>query len=182
MKRHDDSDKLVFQQGPWRIHEIDMEYANGKIATKRYLKWPNSVMIFAIENDEVILVREFCRAMNRHEIFAPKGKIDADEPTEVAANRELQEEAGVKANNLKEITTLSVYPNHLQGETTIFLARDLEDSKLPHDDNEEIEVLRVPVKDMTKMIESGKITEARTIAGWFLIQNFLSDENNQLER
>ena len=85
MKRHDDSDKVIFQRGPWQLHELTMEYDNGQILPKLYLEWPNSVMIFAVENNEVILIREFCRAMNRHEIFAPKGKIDLDDPAELAA-------------------------------------------------------------------------------------------------
>ena len=178
MKHRDETDKLVFQQGPWKIHEINMEYANGQISLKHYLEWPNSVMIFAIENKEIILIREFCRAMNRYEIFVPKGKINSGETPELAAQRELQEEANVKSAKLTKLNTLSAYPNHLQGETTIFLAQDLIGSKLPHDDSEEIEIIRIPVKEMTNMIESGKITEARTIAGWFLIQNFLQNHEN----
>lgn len=184
MRRRDETDKVIFERGEWRVHEVDIELANGAVSPRIYLEWPNSVMIFAItENDEVLCIKEFCRAVNGDEIFVPKGKIDEGEDLDFAAQRELQEEVGVKAKELVKITSLKVYPNHLQGETTIFLARDLEESKLPHDANEEIEIVRVPVKDMTDWIESGKITEARTIAGWFLVKKYLqSHENNFLER
>lgn len=174
MKRIPETDHIVFNQFPWILHQVDMKYKNGKVFPRIYLDWPNSVMIFALtENDEFVFIKEFCRAMNHTEIFAPKGKIDANETAEIAAQRELQEETGVKAQKFTKLGSVTCYPNHLRCKTTIFLAQKLQESTLSCAENEEIEVIKIPLAEMDEWMTQGKITESRVIAGWHLVQNFL---------
>ena len=103
----------------------------------------------------------------------PKGKLEAGEDLKVGANRELQEEVGVKAGKLDFLAKFTAYPAHIGIETSIFFAQDLSKSRLEGDEVEELEVVRHPFEKFEELIESGQLTEARAIAALFLTRKFL---------
>ena len=96
----------------------------------------------------------------------PAGFIEEENPTEVqiraAANRELQEEIGVKARSLEKLIT--VYPsNYMTMLSHIYFATDLEESKLPGDKHEYLEVKKLPIQEAYELISNTQIPNAQTV-------------------
>lgn len=103
----------------------------------------------------------------------PKGRIDPGENETETANRELQEEIGMKANKMDRLATLTMSPGYLTQQTHIFLARDLKENPLYGDEEEKLEVIKYPFYKFEKLIENGELTEARMIAALYLAKKYL---------
>ena len=82
-----------------------------------------------------------------------------------AAKREAQEEIGMKPNNLELLVESYSSPGFTDEIFSVFLATDLEESKLDQDDDEYVEPVLVPLKDALEMVENFEIMDAKTIIG-----------------
>ena len=88
--------------------------------------------------------------------------------------RELQEEIGYKAKELIKLGTLTVSPGSTRHQTHVYLAKHLIESKLPGDEDEEIEVIKIPFEDFEKLIKNRKLNEARFIAALYMARNYMA--------
>lgn len=131
----------------------------------------NSVIIVAfVDTDTLLLVREYAVGVDDYVLRLPQGMIDAGESAGQAADRELMEEVGYGAKQLLRLGCLNLAPNWLPFSAEVMLAQGLYPSPLPGDEPEPLEVIRWPVADIPKLIESGAITEASSVAALFHAQ------------
>src|SRR3546814_4871102 len=80
-----------------------------------------------LDDDTVLLVREYAAGVHRYELGLVKGRIDAGETPEHAANRSLMEEAGYDANSVRVLRSLTLAPTYMSHQTHLVLARRSED-------------------------------------------------------
>ena len=167
------SEREVFKTDIFSIKEIGLELKNKKKVTYSIVEKKDSSLIVPITEDgQLIVIKEYFAAIDSYELGLPKGRIDSGSSLE-AANRELQEEIGYKANELIKLGTLIVSPGNTRHKTHIYLARKLVESKLPHDEEEEIEVMKIPFDSFEKLIDNKKLNEARFIAALYMAHNYL---------
>jgi ADP-ribose pyrophosphatase len=95
-------------------------------------------------NGELLLVRQYRHATGKWMTEVPAGRLEAGEDPETAARRELEEETGHRARRWRLLQRFYPAPGFCSEHMWLFLARDLEPiaDKRPHDDDEEIEVVR----------------------------------------
>ncbi|MBI2084778.1 MAG: ADP compounds hydrolase NudE [Candidatus Aenigmarchaeota archaeon] len=166
-------EREVFKTPIFRIKEIDLKIKTGKEATFSIVEKKDSAMIVPITDDgNLILIKEYFVATDDYQISLPKGRVDSGHPLD-AANRELQEEIGYKANKMTPLGTLIVSPGSTRHKTHIYLAQKLVESRLQGDEDEEIELIKVPFEDFEKFIENKELTEARVIAALYIARNYL---------
>ena len=164
----------------FHIEQVDLKFANGETRCFERLKSSGrrSVIVGAMHDHEtIILVREYATGTQRYELGLPKGLIENNESLFDGANRELQEEIGFKAEQIQEITSLTLAPNYMSHSSVLVVAHGLQASKLPGDEPEELELVLHKLKDIDSLIMNGQITEARSIAGLYLIREFLNKSN-----
>lgn len=154
------------------LHQ-EVTYKNGKKDVFEFGKRPASVFILAFNSKkELLLTREYRDKTNKPVWFLPAGQVDEGETARAAAQRELREETGFKAKNLKLLKKAPSRSTKLIWETNIFLATDLSPSPLPQDDGESIEVVFTPMKKAVQMAIDGTITD-EYIACHILRLNYL---------
>lgn len=128
-------------------------------------------------NDEtVLLAREYAAGLHHYEIGLPKGRLEKGESILEAAQREMKEEIGYGARDLVELTQLSLAPGYMTHVTHIVLARDLFPEKLEGDEPEELEVVPWPIADLRALTAREDCTEGRTIAALYIARDYLADE------
>jgi len=162
------------------IEELDLEFPNGerRIYERLISRGLGAVIVVPIQDDKtVLLVREYAVGMHHYELGLVKGRLEAGESILEGAQRELREEAGVAARDLRELTALSLAPGYMTHVTHVVLARDLYASKLQGDEPEELEVVPWPLSRLDELTARSDCTEGRTIAALYIARDFLASEN-----
>jgi ADP-ribose diphosphatase len=168
--------RTLGETGIFHIEEMELEFNNGARRTYQRLRGSSqgAVMIVPLLDDEtLLLIREYAAGMDRYELAFPKGRVEAGEEPLIAANRELQEEVGYAAGSMQQIAALTVAPGYLYHETHVVLARNLRPSKLPGDEPEEIEVVPWALDRLPELLQQPDFTEARSIAAAYMIRDLL---------
>ncbi len=148
---------------------------NGRFSTREIAEHSDSVCVVPVDRDgNILMVRQYRKPLERQLLEVPAGGIEPGEDPEETVVRELQEEIGFTA---KEITRLSGFwlaPGWCTEYMYAYLARDLEPSRLPADDDESITVVPVTLEEVVTMMESGVIQDAKSIASLLLALRVLS--------
>jgi ADP-ribose pyrophosphatase len=128
----------------------------------------SAVIVPVFDDGTVALVRQYRHPAVRYLLEAPAGTLDEGERPEVGAARELEEELGVVAARLEKLSEFFVSPGFCEEKMWVYLATDLTEGKQLLDDDEILEIVRLPIGDALEMITSGEIQDAKTIIGLML--------------
>ena len=146
--------------------KVDMlSLPNGHKVERELVQKSNAVVMVPIDNnDNVLLVRQWRQPADQALLEAPAGTIDGDESSDDCAQRELQEEIGYASRNLRALGGFWTTPGFCDEFMFVYLARDLVESKLPEDLDEDIQVEHIPLSRIPQLIRLGEIIDAKTIA------------------
>lgn len=161
----------------FRVEALELEFANGRRVSYERLKSAGlgAVIVVPVTDDgQVVLVREYAAGIHAYELGLPKGRLEPDETPEAGADRELREEAGYGARNVRAIGSLTLAPGYMSHRTQVMLARDLFEARLPGDEPEEIEVVHWPLKKIAELTRRQDVSEGRTIAALYMAKDYLS--------
>ena len=163
-----------------RRESLDLEFSNG--ATRTYSRLITHglgavIVVPMLDRETVLLAREYACGMHHYELGLPKGRIEKGEQPMEAANREMKEEIGYGARDLREINAFSLAPGYMTHVTHIVLARDLYEERLPGDEPEELEVVPWPLADLKTLAERDDCTEGRSIAALYYARDYLENED-----
>lgn len=123
------------------------------------------------EDGTVALVRQWRYSINRYSLEIAAGRIERGQTPEEAARRELEEEVGYRAKTFQLISEFLVAPGYCEERIYTYLATDLEKSVQHFDDDEEIEVVRMPFSDALAKVHSGEIDDAKSIITLLTVAN-----------
>ncbi len=160
-----------------RVEEVDLEFANGQRRTHERLlsSGLGAVLIVPMLDEQtVLLVREYGVGLDHYELGLPKGRMDRGESVEQAADRELMEEVGQGARALLRIGALSLSPAYMTHVTHVVLARDLYPQKLPGDEPEPLDVVPWKMDQLHRLLGRDDVTEGRSIAALFMAREYLA--------
>ena len=138
---------------------------NGHKVERELVQKSNAVVMVPIDNnDNVLLVRQWRQPADQALLEAPAGTIDGADSADDCAPRELQEEIGYASRNLRALGGFWTTPGFCDEFMFVYLARDLVESKLPEDLDEDIQVEHIPLSRIPQLIRLGEIIDAKTIA------------------
>ncbi|XXQ67382.1 ADP compounds hydrolase NudE [Neisseriaceae bacterium B1] len=164
--------RVAAQTAVFQVQALDLRFSNGQERTYERLTPARrpAVMVLPFDGDDLLMIREYSAGTERYELTCVKGLIDAGETPEIAANRELQEEIGFQAASIEFMRVLYTSPGHMYSPMHVFLARDLSVSVLEGDEPEPLELVRVPVSQITDLIDNPEFGDARVLAALMLWQ------------
>ena len=166
--------------GDWMQRErLELEFSNGARRTYSRLMTHGLgavIVVPMLDRDTVLLAREYACGLHHYELGLPKGRVEKGEPNLDAANRELKEEIGYGARDLREINAFSLAPGYMTHVTHIILAQDLYEEKLEGDEPEALDVVPWPMADLKSLAERPDCTEGRTIAALYFARDYLNSE------
>jgi len=147
---------------------------NGNTVELEIVHHPGAAAITAIDADgRVALIRQYRHAAGGFIWELPAGKLDAGEAPLACAVRELREETGLAADDMRELGWIFTTPGFSDERIYLFLASGLSQGEqcLGHD--EVLTVERIALADALQMVCSGEIRDAKSIAGLFLADRAL---------
>ena len=138
---------------------------DGQKITREIVEHNGAVVIVPLdEHENVLLVRQYRYPAGESLLEAPAGTLEDSESPDDCAQRELQEEIGYASMNLRALGGFWASPGFCTEFIYPYLARDLVESKLKGDDDEDIRVERIPSSRVPQLIRLGEIRDAKTIA------------------
>ncbi len=163
--------------GPFRQQQLDLEFSNGE--RRRFQRLVSGghgavVVVPMLDEETVLLVREYAAGLHRYELGLVKGRIDEGETPIEAADRELKEEVGYGARDLRIISTLSLSPTYMSSMTHVVLARELYPERLQGDEPEELEVVPWKLSMLHDLLREPEVSEGRSIAALFIAREYLA--------
>ena len=130
---------------------------------------PGSAVIVPVHDDGTVsLVRQYRHPTVRYLLEVPAGTLSDGERPEAGAARELEEELGLVAEHLEKLAEFFVSPGFLEEKMWVYLATGLSQGKAQPDEDEVLDIVRLPIADALEMISSGEIQDAKTIIGLIL--------------
>ena len=172
------SRRIIFSGHKVQLELHAIEDPSGRRATREIVRHNGSVAILALRrrtdgSREVLLERNYRYAFGRWCIEIPAGTLDRPgEPPEDCARRELIEETGFRARELKQLLAIIPSPGILTERLTIFLAEDPEPGRSALEPGELIEILWTPWAEVLRMIQAGEIEDAKTITVVLYYESF----------
>lgn len=162
--------------GPYRMERLDLEFSNGERRQFERLHGRGHgavVVVPMLDAETVLLVREYAAGFHRYELGLVKGRIDAGESPEHAADRELKEEAGYGARSLLRLRELTLAPTYMSHSAHLVIARDLYPERLPGDEPEPLDLVPWPIDALDQLILREDFSEGRSIAALFIAREWL---------
>lgn len=160
------SSKLVYDGRAVRLRVDTVRMPGGRKTTREIVEHGDCVAIIALDGEgNVLLVKQFRKAVDKELLEIPAGGIENGEKPEDCVRRELREETGFLPQKVERLGGFYSAPGYSTEYLYLYLASELVSSPLQAEDSEGIRVVRVPLGKILALITSGAICDAKSIAG-----------------
>mgnify|MGYP000859785883 CR=1 FL=1 len=176
-------EKTVIEERKYSGNIINVNRAtvilpNGKQATRDIVRHPGASVVLPITDGwELLLVRQYRKPCEMISLELPAGKLDEGEAPETCAIRELQEETGYVAGKIQKVLSVHSTPGFSDEVLHMFVATQLTEGPSCPDEDEFISCRKYTIEKCIEMVESGQITDAKTIIGIFLADRIKKGEH-----
>lgn len=167
---------LISSEGIYKGRVVDLSLdrvilPNGNQTDLEMIRHPGAAVVLPLETGDdgveyALLVRQYRYAADGWLLEVPGGKLDGTEDPEVCARREVEEEIGLEAGDLIGLGSILTTPGFTNERIWLYLARDLKptDGGPALEDDEVLEVERIPFSEAVSRAIDGEIVDAKTVA------------------
>ncbi len=147
------------------VREGDVEYTRDVVVHKG-----SAVVLPKFDDGTVALVRQYRHAAGEYLLELCAGTLEEGESPETCAARELEEELGLRAENLEKVSEFYVSPGFLTEKMHLYLATGLTETQQKPEDDEILTIERWSLAELMEMVENGGIKDAKTIVGLMVVE------------
>ena len=171
--------ELVHKGAIIDYYQDTVKIPNGNIAKWDYIKHKGAAAVVAVKDDgRLLMVRQYRNALDRETLEIPAGGLNGvDEPTDIAAARELEEEAGYTAGKLELLISIRTTVAFCDEKIDIYVATDLKRSKQHLDEDEYLDVETYTIEELVQMVYDCKIQDGKTVAALLAYYNKYRQNN-----
>ena len=162
MKTHE----KIYDGRVLHVFKDNVELPNGQTGLREYVRHIGAAAVLPITDaGEVLLVKQFRYPFDKTLLEIPAGKRDSftENPLDTAM-RELKEETGATCHNLIPLGEYYSSPAILDEVIWMYLAKDLVMTEQSLDEDEFVEIVRMPFSDLLGMVERNEIRDGKTQA------------------
>lgn len=172
------SSKVIFRGKVLTVKVDVLESPSGRVVEREVVEHRGAVgMVPVRDNGEVILVDQYRHAVKGDLLEIPAGKLDPGERPVDCARRELVEEIGYEASEVRELARFYTTPGYSNEYFHLFLVRGLTEAAQGEVEEEITGTVSLTFEAALKMIGEGGIEDGKTIAALCLAKTFLEDHD-----
>ena len=166
--------ETLLQGRAFKVKRDYLKTPNGDETKLEIIEHGGSVVLVPIDDEgNLLLVRQYRHAAERDLLELPAGTRDEEEPFEECAAREIREETGMEADELRKVGDFYLAPGYSTEFMAVFLATGLSHNPLEADFDEFLQVEKIPLKKAVDLFQSGEIVDAKSLAAWLLAKPHL---------
>lgn len=148
-----------------RVDEVELD--GGRHATREVVEHPGAVGILAWDGDRLAVVRQWRTAAAGELLEIPAGTLEAGESAPAAAERELAEECGLRADAWEAGPSFFTAPGFCTERLSLFLATGLHAVEVATPEDEALEASWLTLADALAATDEGRILDAKSLVGIF---------------
>ena len=168
----------IFDGHLLHVRRDTVRLPNGNTAVREWISHPGaSAVIPLLPDGRIILVRQYRYPIQQITLEIPAGKLDVvgEDPLD-CAKRELKEETGYTALKYEKLTTIATTVGFSNECIHIYSARELTPGKQCPDEDEFINLVKVPLEEACAMVADGRIMDAKSITAILMLRQQLSSK------
>ena len=147
------------------LHVDTVELPDGSTSIREVVEHVDGVAVLPLDEDNnVLTVTQYRYVFAKPMLEIPAGKLDSGEDPRTGALRELQEETGAVPETLESLGSIVLSPGCFGETLHLFLARGLKMGEQHLDEDEFLNVERIPFNEMVHRCLTGEIQDAKTVA------------------
>lgn len=171
------SKKPIYKGNIIDVESWNVLLPNGKEATRDVVLHPGASVIIPItDKGEVYLVRQYRKPIDQESLEIPAGKLDKGEDPLDCAKRELKEETGLDAKDVRHLINIHSAPGFSNEVLYMYVAKELSQGKACADEDEFISAEKYPINTLVDMVVKNEITDAKTIIGILMADKIIKGE------
>jgi ADP-ribose pyrophosphatase len=152
-----------------------VELTNLRTTTREVIEHPGAAAIVPLlEDNKILMIKQYRHATEETLMEIPAGTLQKGEKPEECASRELTEETGCKAKELKKIVSCYLAPGYSNEVIHIYIATDISQVDQKPEEDENIQVVTMSLDEAVQKIKDDKIRDAKTIIGILYVLSFQS--------
>jgi 8-oxo-dGTP pyrophosphatase MutT (NUDIX family) len=168
--------EVVLQGRTFKVRRDTLKTPDGRETKLEIIEHGGSVVLVPVDREgNVLFVRQYRHATGKDILELPAGTREMEEPYEVCAAREIREETGMEAGRLRKVGEFYLAPGYSSEFMAVFLATELKHNPLNPDDDEFLQVEKVPVQEVTALFECGDVPDSKSLAAWLLAKPYLEE-------
>src|SRR6056297_4106900 len=167
--------KTIYKGSILDLDLLEVELPNKKTAKREIINNADAAVILAMDEDnKIYFVKQYRKAIEDYLLELPAGKIDEGESPLVSAKRELAEEIGYTAKNMDFLFSIYSSPGFSKEKIHVFQASNLIKKNADCDDDEFIEIIKIPYEEVLQQIKRKKIEDSKTVSAVLFYSQFIS--------
>lgn len=167
----------IFQGKIVHLRVDKVRLPDGSESKREIVAHKGAVCVVPIHEGNVLLVRQFRLAAGKVLLEIPAGTREPGEGPDACAARELEEETGYRAAELRPLFSAYLAPGYSTELIHAYLATGLTESQAHTDADENVEVEAVPLAEVERRILAGELQDAKTIAACLVALRVLPRES-----
>jgi ADP-ribose pyrophosphatase len=173
------SRKQIYKGNIINVENLTVTLPDGREATRDIVTHPGASVVMPLSEDGgLFLVRQFRKPLETVSLELPAGKLDPGEDPRECAERELREETGLSAKNIKHLISIHTTPGFSNEVIHLYAATGLTEGEASADEDEFISSEKLPVGKLVEMVLGGVITDAKSIIGILMAEKIIKGEIN----
>ena len=167
--------EMIYQGAILNLRRDKVTVKNGGTSYREIIEHNGAVALVVLtEDNKVVMVNQYRKACESELLEIPAGKIDKGEERLASAMRELKEETGYTADEIKLMTEFYVACGYSQEKISIYLCTGLTPGETSFDEDEELEIMEMPLEELYGMCMRGEIQDSKSIVGILMAREIVN--------
>ena len=166
--------ETIYRGHAFNVRRDEVRLPNQRITHLDIIEHVGAVTILPVDDEgRILFVRQYRHATGRELLELPAGTLNAGEPPETCALREIREETGYAAGKMVKLGEFFLAPGYSTEYMVVYLATELKHDPLPGDQDEFISLQPIPIGQAYRMALSGEVMDGKSLAALLLAQAYL---------